>query len=146
MGATARDSTLYTNYETNKYVPDARDRHGRVIPVYFELTVISASAGSDTYKLFQLLAAWSVLGLFCTTNGLGASAGTGTTCQIGDSGNDARYMAATDFDLVNAQGSLAYAGVGYRPSANTDVVAKAGATAWVVGKLVKGHFLLIPAS
>ena len=144
--ATARSSTLYSNYDVSKYPPDARDRHGRVVPVYFEITVVSTSAASDTYNLFVLPKGWSVIGLFCTTNGLGASAGTGTTAQIGDSGDDDRYMAASDFDLTNAQGSLRYEAVGYRPTSDTIVVAKAGSTAWVVGKLVKGHFLLVPPS
>lgn len=144
--ATSRSSTLYTNYDITKYQPDARDRYGRVVPIYFELTVISASAASDTYNLFVLPKSASVVGLFCTTNGLGASAGTGTTCQIGDAGDDDRYMAASDFDLTNAQGSLRYEGTGYRPTADTIVVAKAGSTVWVVGKLVKGYFLIVPGS
>jgi hypothetical protein len=146
MGAVNRDTTLYTNYETNKYVPDARDRYGRVVPVYFAVTVISASTADDTYNLFTLLANWAVCGLFCTTNGLGGSAGSGVTFQIGDSGSATRYMAATDFDAANAQGSLAYTGVSYRPTANTIIIGKIAAAAGVVGQAVKGHFLLIPGS
>jgi hypothetical protein len=146
MAATARSSTLYTNYDVTKYVPDARDRHGRVVPLYFEATIVSASNIGDTYNLFVLPKGWSVAALFCTGNGLGASAGAGCTVQIGDSGDDDRYMAATDFDVANAQGNLAYAGVAYRPSADAIVVAKIGTAAAVVGKLIKGHVLLIPGS
>jgi hypothetical protein len=55
-------------------------------------------------------------------------------------------MAATDFDAANAQGSLAYTGVSYRPTANTIIIGKIAAAAGVVGQAVKGHFLLIPGS
>ena len=55
-------------------------------------------------------------------------------------------MVATDFDAANAQGSLAYAGVGYRPTSDTIVVGKVTVAAAVVGQMVKGHFLLIPGS
>lgn len=145
--ATDRSSTLYSEYDTNKYVPDARDRHGRVVPIYFEITIVSASNIGDTYNLFVLPKGWSVAGLFCTTNGLAASGGVGCTFQIGDSGDDDRYMKATDFDVAEAQAAgLAYAGVAYRPTADTIVVGKVGVAAAVVGKLVKGHALLIPGS
>jgi hypothetical protein len=146
MGAVLRDTTLYTNYETNKYVADARDRYGRVVPVYFSVTIVSAATVADTYNLFTLLANWAVCGLNCSTNGLGGSAGAGVTFQIGDSGDDDRYMAATDFDAANALGHLAYAGQNYRPTSNTIIVAKIGGAAGVVGQIVKGHFFLIPGS
>lgn len=147
MGATARSSTLYTNYDTNKYTPDARDRHGRVVPYYFEFTVISASNIGDTYNLFTLPANWSVMLLHFVTNAIGASAGAGATVQIGDSGDDDRYAAATDVDVLNQQFcGVAYAGVGYRPTADTIIVAKNATAAWVKDKLCKGHFLLIPPS
>ena len=144
--ATARASTLYTSYDVSKYPPDARDRGGRVVPVYFEATIVSASNISDTYQLFTLPKGWSVADIVCTTNGLGASAGAGCTFQIGDSGDDDRFMKATDFDAAEAQGALAYAGVAYRPTADVIVLGKIGTAAAVVGKLVKGHALLIPGS
>jgi hypothetical protein len=145
MTATARDSTLY-GYEALHYVPDGRDRGSHVVPYYFEMTIVSASGVGDTYNLFTLLARWSVAFLHCTGNGVGASAGSSATVQIGDSGDDDRYMPATDLDASNAQYSgCAYAGVAYRPTANTVVVAKNATAAWSVGKIAKGHFFLVAA-
>lgn len=146
MSATARSSTLYTNYDVTKYIPDARDRHGRVVPFYFEFTVVSASNIGDTYNLFTLPAGWSVALVHATSNGMGASAGASATVQIGDSGDDDRYMPASDLDASNGQYTgLAYAGVAYRPTSDTIIVAKNATAAWVVGKICKGHFFLIPA-
>ncbi len=144
---TARSSSLYTQYDVNKYVPDARDRHGRVVPIYFEATIVSASNNGDTYNLFVLPKGWSVADIFGTTNGLGASGGSGVTFQIGDADDDDRYVKATDFDVSDAQiTGVAYAGVAYRPTADVVVVGKIAGAAAVVGKLVKGHALLIPGS
>ena len=143
--ATARSSTLYTNYDVNKYTPDARDRYGRVVPIKFEITVVSISATGDTYKLCVLPAYCSVIALFCTGDAQSLSAAVGLTLKIGDSGDDDRYMAATDLDVVNAQGSLAKAGAAYRPTADTIVIATfTGAP--IVGRVVTGHFLIVPAS
>lgn len=144
--ATARSSTLYTNKHVNKTVLDARDGGGRPVPIPFELTVVSASAVNDTYNMCVLPKGCEVIGLVCTTDGLGPSAGGGRTFQLGDSGDNDRYMAATDFDAVNAQGSLAYAGARYRPTADTIVVGLIGGAAGVVGKKVKGHFMVVPGS
>lgn len=144
--ATARSSSLFTSYVTNKYTPDPRDMHGRVVPVYFTLTVVSASNIGDTYKLFTLPKGWSVAELHCTTNGLGASAGAGVTVAIGDADDADRLMEETDFDAIEAQGVLCYAGVAYRPTADVTVLATIGTAAAVVGKIVKGHVLLIPGS
>lgn len=147
MGATARSSTIYTNLDVNKQVPDARDRWGRVVPYYFELTIVSASAADDTYNLFTLLRNWSVALAHATTNGLGTSAGAGVVFSMGDADDDDRYVPNSDFDAADAQfAGLAYAGVAYRPTANTIVVGKIKTTAAVVGKLVKGHVLLVPGS
>ena len=144
--ATARSSTLYATYDTpGKASPDARDRYGRVVPIYFNFTVVSVSASGDTYKLFVLPANASVIGLFCTAAALSLSAAVGLPVKIGDSGDDDRYMAPTDFDVVNAQGGLAYAGVAYRPTSDTIVIATITGTA-IVGTLLKGHMLIVPAS
>ena len=143
---TARSSALYTAYVTNKYTPDARDMHGRVIPIYFTFTIGSASNIGDTYKLFTLPKGWSVAEIRATTDGLGASAGAGVTVAIGDADDVDRLMKATDFDAAEAQGVLAYAGVAYRPTADTTVIATIGTAAAVVGKIVKGHVLLVPGS
>lgn len=146
MGATLRSSTLFTNYETNKHIPEPRDRHGSLIPFYFEVTIVSASNISDTYDLFTIPANWSVAFIQATTNGLGASAGAGVTFQIGDSGDADRLMIASDFDANNAVAHLAYTGVAYRPTVDTIEECLIGTAAAVVGKLVKGHVFMIPAS
>ena len=144
--ATARSSTLYATYDTpGRASPDARDRYGRVVPIYFTFTVVSVSATGDTYKLFVLPAGASVINLFVVGGGASLSAAVGLTVKIGDSGDDDRYMIATDFDLVNQSGSLAYAGVAYRPTADTIVLATITGTA-IVGSILKGHMLIIPAS
>ena len=143
MGATNRESTIYTNRYTNKYLNDARNFAGRVVPIYFELTVVSASAASDTYDLFQIPANWSVSYLFGRGNALGASAGSSVDLIIGDADDDDRMVAATDVDAAEASFHLAYAGIGYRPTADTVEEAKFDA-APVVGKLIKGHVFLVP--
>ena len=141
--ATARESTNYTAAYTNKYLVNADIGGGRVVPLPFELTVVSVGATGDTYKLTVLPAYARVVGLHCTTDGIGASAGANITVQIGDSGDADRYMAATDFDAANAQGYLAVAGAGYTPTADTIVVATITGTP-VVGKVVKGVLLIVP--
>ena len=143
--ATARASTMYTNYETNKYIPDPRDRGGTITRIHFSATIVSTSATADTYQLFIVPAGWKVSSLVCTANGLGASAGSGITAQIGDSGDDDRLMAATDFDATNAQGVLRYEGHNYRPTADTIMLLKLAGAA-VVGKIVIGYVDLIGPS
>jgi hypothetical protein len=143
MAATNRESTLYTNRYTNKYLQNAREFSGRVVPIYFELTVVSASAASDTYDLFQIPANWSVALLFGRSQAMGASAGSSVDMIIGDSGDTDRLVAATDVDVAEASFNLAYAGIGYRPTANTIEEASFDA-APVVGRIVKGHVFLIP--
>jgi hypothetical protein len=145
MTATARSSTLYTNHDVNKEPADSRNRNGSMFPIYFEATIVSASNIADTYNLFVIPANWSVMLLYATSNGLGITAGVGCTGQIGDSGDDDRLMPITDFDLVNQAGHLAYAGVGYRPTADTIEILKIGTAAAIVGKLVKGHVVLLRA-
>lgn len=141
--ATARDSVNYAAIYTSKYVADARKIGGRVVPLPFEVTIVSAAATNDTYNLTVIPANARVIGLECTTNGLGASAGAGRTFQIGDSGDDDRYMVATDFDVTGAVGVLAIAGAGYTPTADTIVVGKC-VNAPTVGQVVKGVIYIIP--
>ena len=146
MAAVLRDSVLYDKLHVKKYPGDARDRAGRIVPIPFEITVVSPSTVADTYNACVLPANCRVVGLDCTTDGLGASAGAGRTLSLGDSGSSTRYVNAADFDLVNAQAPLAAAGQGYKPTADTIVVALSGGGAWVVGKVIKGCFYVIPAA
>lgn len=145
MAATNRESVLYANRHTSKYLNDARDFAGRVVPIYFEATIVSASNINDTYDLFQVPANWTVALLDVTTDGLGASAGSGVTAQIGDSDPD-RLMVATDFDAAQARGSLAFAGMEFRPTADTIEELLIGTAAAVVGQSVKGHVFLVPGA
>ena len=146
MGAVLRDSTQYDKLHVKKYPGDPRERGGRVVPIPFELTVVSVSTVADTYNVCVLPANCQVVGLECATDGLGASAGAGRTCALGDSGDADRYMVASDFDVSGANGVLAITGHGYRPTADTIVVAVSAGGAWVVGKKVKGCFYVVPAA
>ena len=143
MTATDRSSTNYTNYVTNKYIPTPAIAGGKLYPIYFEATVVSASNINDTYDLFVIPAGWSVVFLFATTNGLGSSAGAGVTAQIGDSGSATRLMIASDFDATGAQAFLAYAGVGYTPTVDTIEELKIAGAAAVVGQVFKGYVFLV---
>lgn len=146
MGATARDSALYTSVFVNKYLADARNYKGRVVPLPFEVTIQSASNVDDTYNLTVIPANARVVGLECSTDGLGASAGAGVAVIIGDADDDNRYMAASDFDAANASGVLAFAGAGYTPTADTVVIMEINTAAAVVGKKVTGCLYVIPAA
>lgn len=143
MSAANRSSTLYTNYETNKYIPIPADRGGSLYPIRFHVTIVSASTANDTYDLFVIPAGWTVCYLQATTDGIGTSAGAGSTAQIGDSGSTARLMAITDFDAAGATGHLALAGVGYTPTVDTIEELKIATAAGVVGKIVAGYVFLI---
>ena len=147
---TTYNTTLYTNEVTNKYLQDRRDRHGPIVPIKFSATMTSPASIGDVYNLCVVPANWRVVGLFCTTNGLATSAGQGTTWQIGDTDDTDRLMAATDFDAVDAQGNLAYAGMGWTPTADTVVYGtftglSAGAAA-TVGQIVSGFIFCIPGA
>ena len=147
MGATARESVNYAMFWRSGLMGPQHKIAYRPEHRPFEFIVASVSAGGDTYLLTRIKAGEKVVGLFCTTDGLGASAGAGRTLQIGDAADDDRYMLATDFDVVNASGTLAYAGSGFVPTADTDVVAKMHATnAATVGKRVWGYLAVVPVA
>lgn len=157
---TNRNSTLYSNLHVSKYLADARDLRGRVVPIYFSHTIVSgetggASAGvQDSVNLCVLPADCRVIGLDFQSQNLWASAGVNGTLQIGDSGDNDRYMAATE--LYTANGSplategedkrtdLAWAGFGYEPSVDTIVYATYKVANPTVGKTFKGVFYVIP--
>lgn len=158
--ATTRDSTLYTKLHVNKYLGDARDRGGRAVPIPFAHTVVSgetggASAGvQDKVNLCVLPANCMVVGLEFKSNALWASAGTNGTLQLGDSGDDDRYMVATE--LYSAESplpseatvryGLALAGQNYKPTADTIVQATYKVANPVVGKEFKGVFWVVPGA
>jgi hypothetical protein len=150
--ATTRDSTLYTKLHVNKYLGDARDRGGRVVPIPFEHTVVTgetggASAGvQDLVNLCVLPANCMVVGFVLVREALGASAGAGVNLRIGDSGDDDRYMAITDSDAAGAIESLAFTGQNYKPTADAVVQGKWSTANPVVGKIFRGTFLVVPGA
>jgi hypothetical protein len=143
MGAVLTDSALYSNLHIKKYVGDARDRGGRVVPIPFSFAIRANPVDGDTYNCCVLPANCQVIGLLVTTDGI---AGTNTTVALGDSGVADRYMVATDMDTLNTQGALAITGMLYRPTADTIVVATVAASTPTAAKVVKGVFLVVPSA
>ena len=157
MAVTNRDSTLYTKLHVNKYLGDARDRGGRLVPIPFSHTVVSGETGGasagvrDTVNLCVLPANCMVVDLIFKSNALWASAGTNGTIQLGDSGDADRYMVATE--LYSAESPLptegtvrfrlAMDGLLYKPTADTIVLAEYRVANPVVGKIFKGCFLVV---
>ena len=158
--ATTRSSTLYTSRDVNKYIQDVRDFGGAVKWIKFKHTVVSgetggASAGvQDIVNLCVLPANCEVVGLKFVSDNVWASAGTNGTLEIGDSGDTDRYMVATE--LYTAAGSpitgdgktvaqLAFAGMQYRPTADTIVIGTWKTANPVVGKIIKGYIGVILA-
>ena len=151
-----RESVIYASVHTNKYVADARDGGGRVVPVPFEHTVVSgelggASAGvSDEVNLCVLPANCEVVGLQMVHEGFAISAGVGVTFDIGDSGDPNRYYVTgdnpegADEDIAGSIGKLAVAGMKYRPTADTIVLLQWGVANPVVGQIIKGCFYITP--
>lgn len=151
-----RDSTLYTSVEVNAYVADARDKGGRVVPIPFKHTVVSGELGggsagvSDEVRLCVLPANCEVVGLEVVFEALGLSAAAGLTMEIGDSGDTNRYYVTganpegADEDIAGGLGTLAFAGMGYRPTTDTIVLLQWGGADPVVGKIVKGRFFIVP--
>ncbi len=157
--ATTRDSALYDRVYDTSRISDARDRGGKLVPIPFEHTVVSgetggASAGvQDHVNLCVLPLGCQVVGLNFKSNAVWGSAGTNGTLEIGDSGDQDRYMAATELysaeSPLPSEGTvrtgLAFAGQNYRPTADTTVYATYKVANPVVGKIFKGTFLVILA-
>lgn len=158
MATVTRNSALYTRVYVNKYLSDARDHAGRFLILPFEHTVVSgetagASAGvQDHINLVVIPAFAMVVHIILKANALWASAGTNGTLEIGDSGDQDRYLAATE--LYSADGplstegtvrhGLAFTGQNYRTTADTIVFATYKIANPVVGKIFKGAFICIP--
>jgi len=95
-----------------------------------------------------------VIQLIFKSNALWASAGVNGTLQLGDSGDDDRYMAATE--LYSAESplptegtvrvGLAFAGQNYKPTADTIMIATYKTANPVVGKTFKGCLWVIPGA
>ncbi len=150
---TTRSSALYTLLGIGPYLQDARDRgSARVIPIPFTHTVVSgevggASAGvQDLVNLCVIPAFAEVVGFFLTREALGASAGSNVTLRVGDSGDDDRYMVATDSDIVGVVEGLPVSGQRYRPIVDTIVQAKWSGANPVLGKKFQGAIYVIPGT
>lgn len=149
-----RNSLLYTKLHVGKYIPEAAyDLGGRPYPVPFEHTVVSgetggASAGTqDKVNLCVLKANVMVIALFATANNIWASAGTNGTFEIGDSDDSDRYMVATEFfTALGGSGVLAFAGQNYKPTVDTIVVGTWKTANPVVGKIIRGCFIVVPGA
>lgn len=156
--ATTRDSSLYDRLHVKKYPgAPAWDRGGRAVPIPFAHTVVSgevggASAGTqDKVNLCVIPANAMVVALHLNANNIWASAGTNGTFQIGDSGDDDRYLIATEAYtagglLVATNPGLAFAGQNYKPTADTIVQLTWKVANPVVGKIINGCFMVVPAS
>lgn len=147
--ATTRNSALYTQLDVNKYLSKGTDRGGRSIIVPFAHTVVSgetggASAGTqDKVNLCVIPANARVINFALAREAMGASAGAGVTAKVGDSGDDDRYMAATDSDAAGNVAGLVFAGQNYTPTADTIVVLTWTTANPVVGKKIAGFIEVI---
>ncbi len=110
------NSTTYTNVYVNKYVTDARDRGGRVVPLVATHTVGSDTT-SDTVQLFVIPAGSEVISLDVSFDACGGTC----TMALGDSGSATRYMAATSVVSAGKFNGLLTAGMRYRPASDTIV-------------------------
>lgn len=162
MAVTNRDSTLYAKIHTNKYLGDARDEGGRAYPIPFQHTVVSGETGGasalvrDTVNLCVIPANCMVVGLTFVANALWGSAGTNGTLQLGDSGDNDRYMTATELYTASPggpiategmlRGGLADTGQNYKPTADTILLAEYRGANPVVGKVFKGVVWVIPGA
>ena len=162
MAVTNRDSTLYAKLHVSKYLGDARDRGGRVVPIPFQHTVVSGETGGasagvrDTVNLCVLPANCMVVDLEVTAEAVWASAGVNGTFSIGDSGNVARYLGATEAYTADPGGpiategqkhaGLAFAGQNYKPTADTIVLLEWRVANPSVGKVIKGCFFIVPGA
>jgi hypothetical protein len=156
--ATTRNATLYKRLHVDKYPGAAAwDRGGRAVPIPFEHTVVSgetggASAGTqDKVNLCVIPANSMVVGLDFNANNIWASAGTNGTLQLGDSGDDDRYLIATEAYtagglLVATNPGLAFAGQNYKPTADTVVQLTWKVANPVVGKIIRGCFWVVPGT
>lgn len=161
MAVTNRNSLLYKKLSVDKFLGDARDAGGRVVPITFQHTVVSGETGGasagvrDTVNLCVLPANCMVVGLHVSANDVWASVGVNGTFQIGDSGDDDRYMTATELytaaggPIATEQvriGVLAFTGQNYKPTADTIVKGEYRVANPVVGKIIRGVFLVVPGA
>jgi hypothetical protein len=161
MATTTRNSSLYTRVYVNKYLSDARDHAGRILALPFSHTVVSgetagASAGVQDHVNLCVIPAYAmVIDIRWVADALWATVGTNGTLEIGDSGDQDRYVQATELYTADPGGpiategmkrqGLAFAGQNYRTTADTIVYATYKVANPVVGKTFKGYMLCVQA-
>ena len=112
----------------------AKGLWGGKVRVQVDTYTINAKASGTLINVGKLPKGATFLRGIIVTDGLG----TGVTLQLGDSGDDDRYMAATSAASAGALEANALAGIGYSVSADTDVVLKTGgATTAASNKTIK---------
>jgi len=162
MTVTNRNSTLYTKLNVNKYLGDARDYGGRVVPIPFQHTVVSGETGGasagvrDTVNLCVLPANCMVVGMEFSAENLWGTSTSNGTLSLGDSGDDDRYLIAAELYTAAGgpiategglrAGKLAFAGQNYKPTADTIVKAEYRGANPTVGKVFKGCFYVVPGA
>lgn len=145
--ATARDSTLYDNLHVKKQLGDARDVGGRTVKHKIALTVVSAAAAGDTYKVAVVPANARVVDAFLIGDGNGASAGSGVNAELGDADDADRFIKAFDADAADASARLNnFAGMNFTPSSDTDVIVKFTTAAPKVGSKMEGYIEYVPGT
>lgn len=143
MAAILRDSAFYASAFTSKFIQRADRLGGRVVPLPFEVTFAAPETIADTWNCTVIPGNARVVGLDCVA----ATANSGTlTWQLGDAGNAARYMAATVFSAINTVGTLAGAGAGFTPTADTIVFGTVGVAAATDAAKIVGCIYVVPAA
>jgi hypothetical protein len=159
--ATTRDSTKYSNLHVKKYITDVLDGGGRPVFIPFEHTIVSGETGGasagvhDRINLCVLPAKCMVIGLSISMENLWASAGANGTFQLGDSGDDDRYMLATESYTATGGPTatdnpktniLPHTGQNYRTTGVTTVFGTYKVANPTVGKTIKGGFWVIESA
>ena len=142
---------------------DARDKYGTVRYIPFSHTVVSgetggASAGvQDHVNLCVLPYGSMVVDLVFVANALWGSAGTNGTLEIGDAGDQDRYLTATELYTATPGGPIATEGMKRNGLADTGqnfkTTVESGTIVFatyktanpVVGKVFKGGFVIVAA-
>ena len=138
---TVFNSTLYTKLDVNKYLGDARDRSGRRVPIPFE-HIITTETTADTTNLCVLPANCEVV--FMHIIGV-TTLGATQTIALGDSGVVNRYLVA-QLLILEQKGYLAGAGMRYRPTADTIVVATYAVANPTATANYRGCFFIVPGN
>jgi hypothetical protein len=140
-------NTIYANLYGSSPVPGPSAMHKgtKTIRKWIDHTVISGEDSDDSVYVQQLNVGDYLVGINIVGNGLGASAGTGSTLAVTVTDEAATpttttVAAAADMDVTGqAISQLAFAGMHFTPAVGKGRVAIVHATgAPVVGKIVRG--------